>query len=472
MDPAVATQQVRVAVHGPESAIDLALPVNVPVRTIIPRVRHLLAGGGEDEEVPARFRTEDLRPWTLSPLAGVPFSLDATLDTLGVSEGEPLLLCQLPPGPTAPPVIEDLADAAAIHGAARTRGFDPAVMLGPSAVVGGAAAGVVGSGLAAWVWRHGYPLAGQITLGVIAVAFMVGTAALRRGGADRASAAVGITAVVPLGLALAAALPGDAVAPRLVLAGAGVAAWALLLLVLTDRWRSTLTAGTAGGLAVAGAGVGRVAFDWPFRTLGCGLVVVSLLLAAKAPTLAPVFARFPFFYVPAPGEPTPPPLALTQIAALPRRSAAAQQFQAGMAAASVILTAVGSALVVWLPERPSWLCWWLVAVVGIITVLRLRLFHAATPALWFLSSPLLTAAALAVTFAATGHVVAAGWAGAALSVMVVVLIGLALLKPTGEMGIPQRSYLDRIEEGLLWTIYPTIVVLIGLVAFIRNRGWL
>ena len=85
---------------------------------------------------------------------------------------------------------------------------------------------------------------------------------------------------------------------------------------------------------------------------------------------------------------------------------------------------------------------------------------------------LATAAALAVTFAATGHVVAAGWAGAALSVMVVVLIGLALLKPTGEMGIPQRSYLDRIEEGLLWTIYPTIVVLIGLVAFIRNRGWL
>jgi type VII secretion integral membrane protein EccD len=215
-----------------------------------------------------------------------------------------------------------------------------------------------------------------------------------------------------------------------------------------------------------------VVFDWPFLTLGCLVLLAALLLTSKAPTLATVFARFPFFYVPAPGEPTPPPLALAQITALPRRSAAAQQFQAGMIAASVILTALGSVLVVWLPERPSLLCWWLVGVVGIITVLRLRLFHAATPALWILASPLLTTAALAVSFAATGHAVATGWAAAGLAVLALLLIGLALLKPSGEMSIPRRGYLDWIQEGLLWTIYPTIVVLIGLLAFIRNRGWL
>lgn len=469
MDPAIATSQVRVAIIGDDAAADLALPTKVTVRELIPRIRAILAGVGDDDDIPPQFHTDGLRPYSLRPMAGTPFSLDATLETLGVSEGDALMLCMLPPGPTAPPVIEDIADAAAIHSAQQTRIFDAARMLGPAALTAGLAAGALTSGLALYAWHRGHMLMTQIGLAVIALAFIAATVGLRRSGRVTESGLVGVAAAAPLGLALAAALPGDAAAPRLVLAAAGVAAWSLLLLTLTDKWVAPLTAMTAVSIPVALVAACRTVWDWPFLTLGCLLLALSLLLAIQAPTLSPVFARFPFFYVPAPGEQPAQPLSLAQIEDLPRRAAASQAFQAGMIAASVILTVIGSVLVLWLPTHPSLLCWWLVVVVGLVTVLRLRLFDAATPALWFLASPLLTTAAVAVSFAATGHIEAAAWAAITLAALTLLLIGAALLKP-GKLSIPRRGYLDAVENVLLWTILPSMLWLMGLVSLIRNRG--
>lgn len=469
MDPAVATSQVRVAIVGDEAAADLALPTKVTVRELIPRIRAILAGVRDDDEIPAEFHAEGLRPYSLRPMAGIPFSLDATLETLGVSEGDALMLCMLPPGPTAPPVIEDIADAAAIHSAQQTKIFDAATMLGPAALAAGITVGTLISGLAAYAWHLGHPLWARVGLTLIAAAFIAATVAVRRAGRDAESAMLGVAVAAPLGLTLAAALPGSAAAPRLVLATAGVAAWSLLSLTMTNRWVATQTAAVAVSLPIGLIAVFRTLWHWPFLTLGCLLLAVSLFLAIQAPTLAPVFARFPFFYVPAPGEKPAAPLSLAQIEDLPRRAAASQAFQAGLIAASVILTVIGSVLVLWLPAHPSLLCWWLVVVVGLVTVLRLRLFDAATPALWFLASPLLTTATLAVTFAATGHIEAAGWAAIALAGLAALLLGAATFKP-GKLSIPRRGYLDVVENILLWTILPSMLWLIGLVSLIRNRG--
>jgi type VII secretion integral membrane protein EccD len=298
---------------------------------------------------------------------------------------------------------------------------------------------------------------------------MAATVLARRAGRVVDAGRLGVASVVPLGLALAAALPGPAVAPRVVFAAAGMAAWALLLVVATNTKLAALTAVVAVAVPVGVTTAGRVIWHWPYLTMGCVLLAVSLLLAIQAPLMSPVFAKFPFFYVPAPGEESPPPLPLAQIQELPQRAMASQAYQAGLIAASVILAAVGSVLVLWLPDSPSLVAWWLVVVVGVVTLLRLRLFDAAAPALWFLASPLLTTAALAVSFAAAGHLVAAVWAGAALVGFGGLLVAAAVLKPRG-MSIPRRGWLDAAESVLLWTIVPAMIWLFGVVSLIRNRG--
>ncbi|WP_260860832.1 EsaB/YukD family protein [Mycobacterium tilburgii] len=87
------------------------------IRELIPRIRATLASGRDDELVDDTLDEDGPRPYSLAPLRGTPFILDATLKTLGVDYGEQLILCKLPPGLAAPPVVEDIADASAIHSA-------------------------------------------------------------------------------------------------------------------------------------------------------------------------------------------------------------------------------------------------------------------------------------------------------------------------------------------------------------------
>ncbi|BBY55963.1 type VII secretion integral membrane protein EccD [Mycobacterium koreense] len=469
MDPAIATGLVRVAVIGDDSAADLALPTKVSIRELIPVVRRVLASGRDDDDLSSEQAAEPVRPYSLRPFAGTPFSLDATLETMAVKDGEQLLLCVLPPGPAAPPVVEDIADAAAIHSSQQTSVFDPSTMLGPAALVVGVAALVLLCGLAGYGWYSGYPVWAQGTFGALAVTSAVATALLGRRDHGQASGILGVATVLPLGLALAAALPSGTPAPRLVLAAAGLFAWSLLHVAISSRWVATHAAVVLVSASVGLAAAARILWNFPYLTLGCALLTVALIVAIQAPTFAPVLARFPFFYVPAPGERVPAPLTLAEIEDLPRRAALSQSFQAGLVSGSVVLTVIGSVMVVWLPDAPSLLCWWLVVAVGMVTVLRIRLFGAAVPSLWFLASPLLTAVALTASFAATDHMVAAVWAAGVVVGLTALLIIAGVATP-GALSIPRRGYLDIFENVLLYTILPTVVWLVGLISLIRNRS--
>jgi type VII secretion integral membrane protein EccD len=468
MDPAAATGQVRVAVIGDGAVADLALPTKLAIRELIPRIRATLVTGRDDGDIPAYLEGTMIRPYSLKPLGGAPFSLDATLETLGVDDGEQLMLCMLPSGPAAPPVVEDIADAAAIHSAQQAAVFEPA-MLGPAAQAAVLAVAALISGLAAYVWHRGYTVAGAAALAGVAVVFIVATVLLRRRGLTDTAGRMGAATEIPLALALAVALPGEAAAPRVFLVAAGLVAWSLLLSVITNSWVAAHTAVIIIGGTIALAAAARILWHLSYQALGCGVLAVSLVLATRAPSAAAVWARFPLPNVPAPGEPVPPPLSLVELEDLPRRSALTQAFQAGFIAASVILAVVGSVLVVWLPAAPSLLCWWLVVATSIVTVLRMRLFDAAVPSLWFVASPLLTAAALTLSFTATGHLFAALWAAAALVGFTLVLVAVAAIKPKA-LSIPRRSYLDLLENALLYTIPPAMLWLVGLVGLIRNRG--
>lgn len=469
MDPAAATGQVRVAIISDDAAADLALPTTLAIRELIPRIRGVLTSGRDNDDLPTTSNEEVvLRPYSLAPLGGTPFSLDATLETLGIDDGELLQLCQLPPGPAAPPVVEDIADAAAIHSASRFRSFQHEMLL-PTAQIAALAVTALLCGLATYGWHLGHRVWAAAALGALTVTFATATVLLHRHSKAVTGGRVGVATAVPLALALAAALPGDGAAPRVFLAAAALVAWSLLLSVITTSWVATHTAIAAVNATVGLVAAARIVWHLPFLTLGCGLLAASLLLAAAAPTAAAAWARFPLPNVHAPGDVTPPPPSLAELEDLPRKTALSHAYQSGMVAASVILAVIGSILVLWLPAAPSLLCWWLVVVTATVTVLRMRIWDSAVPSLWFAASPLLITATLALSFTASGHLSAGLWAAGTLAGLTLILIGAAAIKPR-ELSIPRRRYLDLFENTLLLTIVPTMLWLVGLVSLIRNRG--
>src|SRR6185436_11130369 len=179
MDPAAATGQIRVAIIGDGAAADIALPTTLAIRELIPRIRATLASGRDDDELPSQEASDGLRPYSLAPLGGTPFSLDATLETLNINDGEQLILRKLPPGPAAPPVVEDIADASAIHSARQFKPFNHQLLPAMAQAVV-LTLGALVCGLALDGWRRGYQWWAAGALGVLAVILMATTVLLRR----------------------------------------------------------------------------------------------------------------------------------------------------------------------------------------------------------------------------------------------------------------------------------------------------
>ena len=74
---------VRIAVLSDSRLTEIALPAELPLREILPAVQRLVApDSGDDTEPGATPRL------SLAPVGGAPFSLDASLDTVGVVDGD------------------------------------------------------------------------------------------------------------------------------------------------------------------------------------------------------------------------------------------------------------------------------------------------------------------------------------------------------------------------------------------------
>ncbi|MCV7081087.1 type VII secretion integral membrane protein EccD, partial [Mycolicibacterium insubricum] len=107
---------VRVAVLAERRIVEMALPTEVPLREILPAVVRLVHADA-DAEAEAAEPGAGGRRLSLAPIGGAPYSLDASLDTVGVVDGDLLALTPTPTGPAAPGVVEDVADAAVIFSA-------------------------------------------------------------------------------------------------------------------------------------------------------------------------------------------------------------------------------------------------------------------------------------------------------------------------------------------------------------------
>ncbi|WP_100520734.1 type VII secretion integral membrane protein EccD [Mycobacteroides abscessus] len=453
---------VRVAVLGEEKLTEVALPTQLPMRDIIPAVHRMVAPDATEATTPQRL--------SLAPVNGAPFSADATLDTVGVVDGDLLTLRPIPAGPAAPGIVEDIADAAVIFSESRKRpwGAEHIARVGRFGVLGLIAAATILAIVHSIRTGSSLSLAG---LAVVAVAAAIG-ALVAHVRSARLGAELAVAALVPIAGALALAVPGSGLAPRVLLGAAGVAAWSLIYLIVARQLIAFFTATTVLSLGIAGAAGAHVLWHPSLLVVGCGLIIVALLVTVRAAQLSAFAARFPLPTIPAPGDATPSAPAMSVLKDLPRRVQLSDSHQSGFIAGASILAILGSLAVVGGAAPASPWAWYLVAAVSAGAALRARVWDSAVCKAWLLAVPFLVSTALLVIFAVedryTGALVALG-----VLALLVAAVAVVVFNPKiGEAesySLPSRRLLGFLASGIDASLLPVIAYLTGLFSWILNR---
>lgn len=455
---------VRVAVLAYGRITDVALPAELPLRDILPAVKRLVPQPDSETEISAPTAM------TLAPIGGAPFSVDASLDTVGVVDGDLLALQPVPAGPTTLGVVEDIADAAVIFSAARRRPWGPhRLRLGARI-----ATAVFVLALTAAAVAHRATTASVIGLyAVSALAVLTAVAGLLlRTRSVRLATQVSAAALLPIASAFWLAVPGLWGYPHVMLAAAGVAAWSLIALSQTEDGVGLFTATAevgVGALLVAGAGA---LWDLPALTVGCALIVVALLITVSAPGLAAMWARFPLPVIPAPGDPTPSSPAARVLADLPRRVRVGEAHQTGLIAGAVLLSSAGSLIVAGRPEGPGVWGWYLVVAAATAAVLRARVWDTAACKGWLLAQPFLVAGGLLVAYLVDQRFVSALWTVVALGVLTAAWIVVAV-NPTAasaeRYALPVRRLVGFLASAVDASLLPVTVYLVGIFTWALDR---
>src|SRR5436305_2661074 len=309
---------VRVAILADSRLTEMALPAELPLREILPAVQRLVipaAVNGDSEDGAASRGAAEIGAATqlsLAPIGGAPFSLDASLDTVGVVDGDLLALQAVTVGPAAPGIVEDIADAAMIFSTSRLKPWGTA-QIQRGALTAAIAVAFLATGLGVTYRVATGALSGLVAVGVVAALSAV-AGLLITARSPRTGMALSIAALVPIAAALALAVPGRFGPSQLMLAAAGVTAWSLIALMVPGPERVRIvgffTAAAVVGAAVVLAAGAELLWHLPIPTIGCGLIVAALLVTIEAAQLSALWARFPLPVIPAPGDPTPsaPPL--------------------------------------------------------------------------------------------------------------------------------------------------------------------
>lgn len=448
---------------------EMALPAGLPLREILPAVQRMVrpAESGADQNGSAAPEL-----LSLAPIGGAAYSLDATLDTVGVVDGDLLALQPVPAGPAAPRIIEDIADAAVIFSAAREKPWGAAhIARAATLAVIGLILAATGLAVAHHVVEKG-PL-GLFVVGGVAVVSVLAALAGRARSAKLATA-LSMAALVPIAVALALAVPGEFGAPQVLLAAAGVTAWSIISILVNrpaEDGIAVFTATATTGFGVLLAAV--VAAVWQVSTvaLGCGLILVGLLVTVQAAQLSSRLARFPLPVIPAPGDPTPAAQPLEVLEDLPRRVRISDAHQTGFVAAGVLLAVTGSLALI-APSGASPWAWYVAVAAAVGATLRARVWDSAPCKAWLLGHSYLLTVALLVVFAAAGRHQAAWWALIALAVLVAVWVVVALNPKVAvpeTYSLPMRRLVGFAATAVDASLIPVMAYLIGLFTLVLNR---
>jgi len=443
---------------------ELALPARLPLREILPAVQRMVspASDGEDD-------ADATAPLSLAPIGGAPFSLDATLDTVGVVDGDLLALQPLPAGPPAPRIVEDIADAAVIFSAAREQPW------GTAHIRRVALSALVGLILVLTALSVVHRLATGAALGLFVVsgvaAATVVVALVSRIRSPRLATALAVTGLVPVAAAFLLAVPAEFGPAQILLAAAGVTAWSIVSITVDERAIATFTAAAVSGLGVLFAAAAATVWQLPIATLGCGLVLFALLITVQAAQLSALCARFPLPIIPAPGDTTPSAQPLRVLEDLPRRVRVSDSHQTGFIAGGVLLSVIGSLALVGSTGASPW-AWYLVVAAALGATLRARVWDSAPCKAWLLAQSYLVTVAVLVTFTVTGRYEAAWWTLAVLAALVVVWVIVALNPSIGQpdsYSLPMRRLVGFAASAIDASLIPVMAYLVGLFAMVLNR---
>ncbi len=458
---------VRIAVLADGRIADMALPAGLPLREILPAVHRLLPPGESHDgtvrdDVPGRV--------SLSPIGGAPFSLDASLDTVGVVDGDLLVLQTVPVGPAAPGIVEDIADAAVIFSPSRLRPWGISHI---RTLTRFALAALIVSATAFLAVYHVTTgdITGRYALSALAAGAVV-AALSRRARSDQSAVVLSIAALVPIAAAFASAVPGGFGPAQAMLAAAGVTAWSLMCMILSERGLSFFTAATVVGMAVLVAGAVAQIWHLPLRTLGCGLIAAALVVTVQTAPLSALWARLPLPVIPAPGDPSPSAPALRVLEDLPRRVRISESHQTGFIAGSVVLSVLGSLAVVGRAESIGGWAWYAVIATSAAAVLRARVWDSAACKAWLLAQPLLVSICLLVLFTAQGRYPAAVSVLVALAVLTAGLVIVAAnpnLAAPENYSLPVRRMVGLLASAVDASLIPVLAYLTGLFAWVLNR---
>ncbi|ORV61602.1 type VII secretion integral membrane protein EccD [Mycobacterium fragae] len=472
---------VRVAILADSRLTEMALPAELPLREILPAVERLVvptapevgAGGAEEADgAGAAHSSPTPARLSLAPIGGAPFSLDASLDTVGVVDGDLLALQPVPAGPAAPGIVEDIADAAVIFSASRLKPWST------THIQRGALAAVTGL-----VWAAtGLAVAHRLVTGASGGVFAVGAIAVLTALAgltarsSRAGTVLSGAALVPIAAALALAVPGGFGPAQVMLAAAGAAAWSLISIILRGRENDGgigfFTATTVVGVGVLLAAGAASLWQLPMLSLGCGLIVVALLVTVEAAQLSALWARFPLPVIPAPGDPTPSAPSLRVLEDLPRRVRISDAHQNGFTASAVLLSVLGSVAIASRPETLSAWGWYVVGATAAAAALRARIWDSAACKAWLLAQPYLVALTLAVLYTATARYLAALCALVILAALVLAWAVVALspsIASPDSYSLPLRRLVGFVASGIDASLIPVMAYLVGLFSLVLNR---
>ena len=471
---------VRVAILADSRLTEMALPAELPLREILPAVQRLVvpaAGNGDSDDGTGSRASAEIGAATqlsLAPIGGAPFSLDASLDTVGVVDGDLLALQPLPVGPAAPGIVEDVADAAMIFSTSRLKPW------GTTHIQRGALAAAIAVTLLVTGLAVTYRVATGTLSGLVAVSAVAAVAAvtglLITARSARTGMALSIAALAPIGAAVALAVPGKFGAAQLMLAAAGVTAWSLIALMVPSAERERVV-GFFTATAVVGTGVllaagAQLLWQLPILSVGCGLIAASLLVTIETAQLSALWARFPLPVIPAPGDATPSAPSLRVLEDLPRRVRMGDAHQSGFIAAAVLLSILGSVAIALRPEACSGVGWYVVAATAATSVLRARVWDSAACKAWLLAQPYLSAGVLLVVYTATGRYGAA--LGAALVLLALLLVWMVVALNPGiaapeSYSLPVRRLVGFLAAGLDASLIPVMAYLVGLFTWVLNR---
>jgi type VII secretion integral membrane protein EccD len=406
------TDLCRVTVVTPRGFLDLGLPPDMPLATMLPTLLRI-AGEGLAEAGLAHGG------WVLQRLGGPPFDVNATLSELAVHDGE--LLHLRPRGHELPEIVfDDVADAVATGVLERTGRWQPAV----TRLYGlRAGAALLGLGVAALLFAGPpWPLAALVA-GVVALVLLMVAVALSRALGDARSGAVIGYAALPYGFVAGLAGPASGqvlLSPDTLLSASGV------VLMLATATGFAVAGGLPTFLGVAAAalcGLLASGLVMGFGLNPAGVVAVLAAIAVGLTTAIPALS-FRLAGMPLPALPTTVEELRRESGDLDGelvidKTVLADRFCAGLLG-GVALVVLGAQVLLVL--EGTWAAPAMSAALTLSLLMRARVFEGRGQRAWLLTTALLAVLlqAAAVVLAADGGAVLYG------VVPVLVVLGLAV----------------------------------------------